>query len=92
MKTATRSENVPTEPHFAILVFSSVSIPGDERSRTNPGHGYPAHDVSTVEYTWTLDRAEWEREVSRRMTSAYDRRSFIPVEVTPRKPKVTVSL
>ena len=26
-----------------IITKASVHIPGDERSRTNPGHGYPAH-------------------------------------------------
>ena len=31
---------------YAVIVERSVYIPGDERSRTNPGHGYPA----TTEY------------------------------------------
>lgn len=26
-----------------VLVDGSITIPGDERSRTNPGHGYPEH-------------------------------------------------
>jgi hypothetical protein len=28
---------------YLVITKASVSIPGDERSRTNPGHGYPAH-------------------------------------------------
>lgn len=38
-------KQVPVGPHFAVLVYdtTSVWIPGDERSRTNPGHGYPEH-------------------------------------------------
>lgn len=32
---------------YAIIYESSVFIPGDERSRTNPGHGYPE---STMTY------------------------------------------
>jgi len=28
-----------------LLTNSSIHIPGDKRSKTNPGHGYPAHDV-----------------------------------------------
>ncbi|QIG70155.1 hypothetical protein EVB87_055 [Rhizobium phage RHph_N28_1] len=34
--------------HFAVLEFVNVTIPGDERSRTHPGHGYPE---STEQYT-----------------------------------------
>jgi antibiotic biosynthesis monooxygenase (ABM) superfamily enzyme len=28
---------------FAVFVETSILIPGDERSQTNPGHGYPEH-------------------------------------------------
>jgi hypothetical protein len=34
---------------YAALVSKSVTIPGDERSRTNPGHGYPEHTKSYTE-------------------------------------------
>jgi hypothetical protein len=30
---------------YLLLTDSSVHIPGDERSKQCPGHGYPAHDV-----------------------------------------------
>ena len=49
---------LPSKTHFAILIFSSstVHVPGDERSRQCPGHGYPAHDVTTktCEY-WAIE-------------------------------------
>ncbi len=32
---------------FIIVVKGSYHVEGDERSRTNPGHGYPAHTVDT---------------------------------------------
>lgn len=35
---------------WAIVENSSVYIPGDERSRTNPGHGYPEHTVTYDSY------------------------------------------
>lgn len=40
-----KPEDVPKEPHYAVLIYKTepVHIPGDERSRTAPGHGYPAH-------------------------------------------------
>jgi type IV secretory pathway ATPase VirB11/archaellum biosynthesis ATPase len=28
---------------FGVITQESIFIPGDERSRTNPGHGYPDH-------------------------------------------------
>lgn len=36
-------ESFKDKEHFSILVYktSSTYVPGDERSRTNPGHGYP---------------------------------------------------
>jgi len=30
---------------YAALIEDSYHVEGDERSKTNPGHGYPAHDV-----------------------------------------------
>jgi hypothetical protein len=33
---------------FIVLEQDSYNVEGDERSRTNPGHGYPAY---TVNYT-----------------------------------------
>lgn len=36
---------------YLIITQSSIHHAGDERSRTNPGHGYPA-------YTETVDKVE----------------------------------
>jgi hypothetical protein len=41
---------IPDEEHFAIIKFKSITIPGDERSRTHPGHGYPESTETIVEY------------------------------------------
>jgi len=30
---------------YIVIEKSSYYVPGDERSRTNPGHGYPEHYV-----------------------------------------------
>ena len=36
--------SVPNGPHFAVIIYKTeqIHIPGDERSRQCPGHGYPA--------------------------------------------------
>lgn len=43
MKKVTSSKDMPLTgvPQWAVLQYRSIYIPGDERSRTNPGHGYP---------------------------------------------------
>lgn len=32
-----------TKPYWIVITEQTVRIPGDERSRTIPGHGYPEH-------------------------------------------------
>jgi len=34
---------------FAVTISKSYTVPGDKRSRTNPGHGYPEHSVDYEE-------------------------------------------
>ena len=43
-------DQFPTAPHWVIMKFTTIHIPGDERSRTNPGHGYPDSTESAVTY------------------------------------------
>ena len=54
MRPVTKKTEIPTTPHLAILVFKTSNIyhEGDERSRTCPGHGYPAYTetIYTVDY------------------------------------------
>ena len=56
-------QDVPTEHHWAVICYSTDThyVEGDERSRTNPGHGYPGgwesrnitqHYVSTNKEDW----------------------------------------
>lgn len=54
MKQATKKSEIPLGTHLAILVFKTTSVyhEGDERSRTHPGHGYPAYTetIHTIDY------------------------------------------
>ena len=65
MKTITIAEDMFRGKHFVILEFSSYHVPGDERSRTNPGHGYHARDVAYTHYRATQSRKEWENEITK---------------------------
>ncbi len=89
MKTAEGPSDIPEGHHYVIIIFSSTSIhiPGDERSRTNPGHGYPARTekYNTIEYTWTHSRDEWVRQIEvleREKTSSFHRHDpYVALEV-----------
>lgn len=50
MTYAQKASDIPKGEHWAIIRSSSVYIPGDERSRTNPGHGYPAETENFISY------------------------------------------
>jgi hypothetical protein len=39
--------NIPTTPFWAVTYVDTRTVPADERSRTNPGHGYPEHELRT---------------------------------------------
>lgn len=56
--------DIPKGPHYAIFTTQSIHVPGDERSRTNPGHGYPASTGYFVGYEAFADRMEWEARIA----------------------------
>lgn len=66
-KLVTKDTDVPQRQHYGIIVFKSKQIhhEGDERSRTNPGHGYPAYTerIQLNDYYVTLDKKLWEADV-----------------------------
>jgi len=68
----------PDIPHWVILTTSSYDVPGDERSRTNPGHGYPAHTVTSINYNIYHSEEEWLKEIERRETStSYNSKDYV---------------
>jgi hypothetical protein len=46
---------------YAAVVEESITIPGDERSRTNPGHGYPEHTRHFTKLVEFKDEEELKR-------------------------------
>lgn len=87
------NKDVPKTKHYAIITFGTYTVPGDERSRTNPGHGYPEHTEHTADYVAYEDRAEWEKEVSRlTLDTGFGRRDFVALIVEPVSVKTHVSV
>jgi hypothetical protein len=60
-----RTKDIPQGEHWAILDDNSLRIPGDERSRSAPGHGYPESTEHYVGYTAYTDREEFEEDLRR---------------------------
>lgn len=73
----------PKDQHYAVLVFDTVYIPGDERSRTNPGHGYPASTESVVKYISFKSKDELQEWVGKQRPNAMGEHDFQVIECLP---------
>lgn len=84
LKQINSAEDMPRKAHFAIIVFDSqnVWIPGDERSRSAPGHGYPerTETFESFKYYATTSKREWE-EFAKELYSTDKRGKFVAFEV-----------
>lgn len=89
---AMKSSDVPAGEHYAIIQFSSIHIPGDQRSIDAPGHGYPAHEEPTVSYRWFLDRANWEQTVAALAGVVFGKPDFVAMYVKPAKVNMEIKV
>lgn len=55
-----RAADVPSGEHWVILEDRSVHVPGDQRSRDFPGHGYPEGTERFMSYTVYAGQKEFE--------------------------------
>lgn len=88
---ASNLNQLPEQAHWVIFKQSGVSVPGDERSRRNPGHGYGAHTVNYLEYAGYLTEEKWVEEI-RRLESEDRRRNYKAFKVTPANVRVNVEV
>lgn len=79
-----RIEKLPKGHGWAILRNKNIYVPGDERSRRHPGHGYPAHNEEVVSIEFFDDFAELEEQVDIEVKRGNDFKvvSLTPLEVT----------
>lgn len=79
-----KSDMIP-KAHWAIIKFKkqSVYIEADERSRSCPGHGYPAHtDVfESFEYMAYYDQEEWKSDLAKLMQENPKRDDVLALDV-----------
>lgn len=64
-------KDVPSGEHWAILTIENVHIPGDERSRQAPGHGYPERTESFVSYAAYLHEADFKAALSKTLENRW---------------------
>jgi hypothetical protein len=70
---------------YIIIKDVKVTIPGDERSRTNPGHGYPESTDTYQQVTFYDDVEEWKSMVRRLTLQRYTKfkaGTFMPANPT----------
>jgi hypothetical protein len=84
--------DIPKEPHYAILERRSISIPGDERSRSHPGHGYPASTEQVWDYLVFTDRESWEAEVKKRAALVFGNKDYVAISATPATITTTIQV
>jgi hypothetical protein len=73
--------NIMSKPHWALITSVSVYHEGDERSRTNPGHGYPAHTTQHDEYTPFATEAELLNAMNRKIYNNFQIIKAEPLEI-----------
>ena len=82
LKPIACASDVPKSHHYAIIVYDSKSVhhEGDERSRTNPGHGYPAYTetIPINSHYATVDKQLWEDSIE---ILAENKANFVAFEV-----------
>jgi len=80
-KHVSKPGDIPQGAHWAIISSQSVHIPGDQRSRDAPGHGYPERTETYISYEAFTSEADFKAEVERRLQSNFSRTDFVCIHV-----------
>ena len=67
----TSVDKIPKREHWAIITSASYTTPADERSMTNPGHGYPASTTEYIEYAAYFDEQKFRKALEDESVSLY---------------------
>lgn len=81
MKYVSKKEDFNQKKHFAVIIFSFIYIPGDDRSRTCPGHGCPEENKSIVEYLSFTSKDELEKWILKGESCDYQVIESIPLTI-----------
>jgi len=64
-------DDIPEGENYAIIEFEKINVPGDERSRSAPGHGCGPHTESKTECILYENQGEWEKAIHKKATEKY---------------------
>lgn len=65
---------------YAAIITSSFWVEGDERSKTNPGHGYPGHTETTISIKDFDSKETMLEYVERQENSKYGKDNYRLIE------------
>jgi len=68
---------------YAVFFKTTTRVPGDQRSRDCPGHGYPEHSVEHNEYVEFKSKDEFIAWVEKEEGRTYGKKSYRAVKCTP---------
>ena len=89
-------KDIPDTECWVIVSETSVHIPGDERSRTAPGHGYPEHtDNYVTVYEVFTNEEEFKIELAHEVKGAsllYSGTKLRGFKVTPYTTRTVVEV
>lgn len=71
---------IPKIKHWVIVTETTRYTPGDERSRTHPGHGYPESYEQVEEYKYFTDFGIFEDAVAKKI---FKGEKFLSFECKP---------
>ena len=76
---------------FGVIVEKNIHHEGDERSRTHPGHGYPAHTETVNEFIEFKNEDEFRHWIEREESNRYSSKTYRAIAYQPLAIKKTVS-
>lgn len=83
----------PEKRSYAIMTMQGVYIPGDERSRTAPGHGYPERTEYYPQLQIFENENEWKEAISKLAESRFGApKSFRAFIIDPIKVDIKVDV
>ena len=83
---------IETPFQFAVIIERTVQHEGDERSRTHPGHGYPAYTETVHEFKEFKTEAEFRAWIERAENRKYGRTTYRPIAFKPVVVSTTINI
>jgi len=68
------------EYKYAVIKDRSIHHEGDERSRTHPGHGYPAYTETVHEIQEFKTKEEWLAWIEREEKRDYGKEKYTAIK------------